>query len=163
MMIDVHTLVLNASYEALSVVPTQRAVVLLMQGRATSLVDRPETFSWARGSMPVPSVILLNEMVNVKRTRGVPLSRRALFNRDGNQCQYCGKTNVRLTVDHVHPRSRGGRNVWANVTTACQPCNAIKADRTPEEAGMTLHSKPYAPTRANMIAARGHEEWMAYL
>lgn len=160
-----NVLVLNASYEPINVIKDTRAVVLLLQGKAVSELDSDRICaSGDRQSMIMfPSVIRLTHMASVPRLRQVPLSRKALFQRDSFTCQYCGTKPGKLEVEHVIPRSKGGRNVWQNVTTACRACNAKKRDRTPEEAGMILRSKPFAPNRIAMIAARGHDEWLPYL
>lgn len=78
------------------------------------------------------------------------VEREILYMRDRFICAYCGDKVVpsKLTIDHVHPKSRGGKNVWENAVTACKPCNHTKADRTPEEAGMPLLYVPYIPTLA---------------
>lgn len=156
-------LVLNASYEPLSVIRKSRAITLLLFGRAQILETTGDTFSSQEEIIEVPSVIRLFDMVDAKRERMVPLSRRALFARDNHTCQYCGATPSKLEVEHVLPRSRGGKNVWENVVTACRDCNGRKADRTPEEAGMVLKRKPFAPTHRAMIATRGDESWNEYL
>ncbi len=156
-------LVLNASYEPINVITDTRAVVLVLQGKATSLLDQDRICAGAEEALMFPSVILLTYMAAVPRMRQVPLSRRALFQRDNFQCQYCGDRPSSLEVEHVVPRAQGGRNVWENVTTACRACNAHKRDRTPEEAGMALLSKPFAPSRVAMIASRGHDEWEPFL
>jgi len=161
-----NVLVLNASYEPLSVIETNRAVTLLILGKATTLEDTGELFSSSQMTIMTPSVIRLNYMVASPRKLMVPLSRRALFARDAYTCQYCGilatKENT-MEVEHVKPRSRGGTNAWENVVTACRRCNGLKADRTPEEAGMVLRRKPFAPTRQAMIRTRGNKTWEQYL
>lgn len=156
-------LVLNASYEAINVVDDTRGVVLILQGKAESVLDTNRICSGADEALMFPSVIRLIVMANVPRMRQVPLSRRALFQRDGFSCQYCGESPSKLEVEHVIPRAQGGKNRWENVTTACRGCNAFKRDRTPEQAGMKLLTKPYAPSRLAMIVARGHVEWEPYL
>lgn len=73
--------------------------------------------------------------------------RMILYSRDRHMCAYCGdifKAHA-LTIDHVTPKSRGGKNTWVNTVTSCKPCNVHKADRTPEEAHMPLLYLPYAP------------------
>lgn len=158
-------LVLNASYEPINVVGQNRAIVLLLQGKAESVLDTDRMCGSGSGGtvLMFPSVVRLTTMADVPRVRQVPLSRRALFQRDHHSCQYCGDKPVALEVEHIIPKARGGKNNWLNVTTACRACNAKKRDRTPEEAGMKLLSKPFAPTRIAMIAARGHEQWEPYL
>ena len=82
-----------------------------------------------------------------------PLSNRELFHRDRHLCAYCGEefTSQKLTRDHVIPLSRGGRDIWMNVVTACRHCNQKKGGRTPERAGMELLYAPYVPNRAEFL------------
>ncbi|MFA6347115.1 MAG: HNH endonuclease, partial [Dehalococcoidales bacterium] len=106
----------------------------------------------------------------VKRTRRTEqkLTRFGVFHRDNYICQYCGKAEKQLTIDHIVPRSRGGEHTWENTTTACIPCNLHKAGRTPEQAHMTLLSKPRIP-RNNLPFYLPHryvnhiKEWNKYL
>lgn len=156
-------LVLNASYEPLNVIEDTRAIVLILQGKAESILDTDRLCSGGREALMFPSVIRLKYMADVPRLRQVPLSRRALFQRDNYTCQYCGDKPAKLEVEHVIPRAQGGKNVWSNVTTACRSCNAHKRDRTPAEAGMTLRTRPYAPSRVAMIASRGYAEWEPFI
>ena len=85
------------------------------------------------------------------------VSRRLLFARDRHLCAYCGHVyrHDDLSVDHILPASRGGRDVWSNLVAACKTCNQIKADRTPEQARMPLLYVPYAPNRYEDIIVRG--------
>ncbi len=82
-----------------------------------------------------------------------PLNNRELFRRDHHTCAYCGEefSFLRLTRDHIKPASRGGRDTWMNVVTACRHCNGIKRNRTPEEAGIQLIYTPYVPNRAEYL------------
>jgi hypothetical protein len=75
------------------------------------------------------------------------VEREILYARDRYICCYCGHKfkPYQLTIDHVHPKSRGGKNIWMNAVSACKPCNHGKADRTPEEAGMPMLYVPYVP------------------
>jgi 5-methylcytosine-specific restriction endonuclease McrA len=86
-----------------------------------------------------------------------PLSNDALFARDDMMCMYCGDSPPQrlLSRDHVTPLSRGGRDQWANVVTACKHCNNQKAGRTPEEARMSLLAVPFVPTHAEYVYLRG--------
>lgn len=156
-------LVLNASFEPINVISQNRAVVLILQGKAESILDTDRLCQGGEMALMFPSVVRLLVMADVPRVRQVPLSRRALFQRDRHTCQYCGDKPPALEVEHIVPRAQGGKNHWLNVTTACRKCNAHKRDRTPEQAGMKLLSKPFAPTRIAMIASRGHSEWDEYL
>jgi 5-methylcytosine-specific restriction endonuclease McrA len=158
-------LVLNATYEPLSVVSARRAVVLLVREKAELVEEQGGRWSSERMSVPVPSVIRLVRYVRVPYRRRVPLNRRAVFTRDHHTCQYCGGRAENL--DHVVPRSRGGSHTWENVVAACRACNTRKGDRTPDEAGMQLGERPHAPRRHGWLlvglAAPPHPTWQAYL
>ncbi len=158
-------LVLNATYEPLSVVTTRRAVVLVMREKASIVVARDESWASERTSITVPSVVRLVAYVRVPYRRAVPVTRRAVFGRDGHRCQYCGGTAESL--DHVLPRSRGGGHTWDNVVACCRPCNIRKGDRLPAEAGFTLPHEPQAPRHyAWIYASAGYSmdpDWQPYL
>jgi 5-methylcytosine-specific restriction endonuclease McrA len=111
-------------------------------------------------------VIRLREMVHRPRPR-VKLSRREVFRRDHYTCQYCGRKDGRLTLDHVVPRHMGGQHSWTNVVTACEACNARKGGRTLEEAHMQLLHPPREPA-ATALYLFGHlldqyQEWEPFL
>lgn len=131
-----HVLVLNASYEPLGVVPLRRALVLVLENKAVSLEESGAYLHSATRVVPAPSVVRLKRFVRVPYRGPVPLTRRALFARDGGRCMYCGA--VATSVDHVIPRSRGGQHAWDNVVAACRRCNHVKADRHLLELGWRL-------------------------
>jgi len=141
------TLLLNATYEPLCVVPSRRAIVLVLAAKA-ELVDVADAFVHAeRVAVSVPVVVRLTRYVRVPHPATVPLSRRAVFTRDGGTCVYCGA--VATSIDHVVPRSRGGGNSWDNVVAACRRCNHVKADRSLAELGWSLPQPPRAPSGAD--------------
>lgn len=158
-------LVLNASYEPLSVVSTTRAVVLVLNQKASVVVGRDEVWSSERFTVEVPSVVRLNRFVKVPYRRAIPVTRRAVFGRDNHRCQYCGAPAESL--DHVLPRSKGGDHTWENVVACCRPCNIRKGDRSPSEAGLRLSRKPTPPRRyAWIYASTGFQvdpSWHPYL
>jgi 5-methylcytosine-specific restriction endonuclease McrA len=94
-----------------------------------------------------PLIIRLLRYINY-RGNGMRVNRQKVFKRDEYQCVYCG-SQKELTIDHVQPRSRGGRNTWTNLVTCCSKCNHKKGNKTPEEANMKLRRKPYEPTFVN--------------
>lgn len=159
------SLVLNASYEPLSVVSARRAVVLVLRGRAVSVAHREEEWHAETVAVRVPSVVKLTSFVHVPYQRAVPVTRRAVFGRDDYRCQYC--PGDAESIDHVVPRSRGGQHVWENVVAACRRCNVRKGDRTPAEASMPLARDPRAPKRYGWIyASTGYAvdpSWRPYL
>ena len=136
-------LLLNASHEPLCVVPMRRAVVLVLKEKAEIVARNGAELHSERMTLPVPSVIRLNHYVRVPYRNRVPLSRRAVFARDGHKCQYCNRAAE--NIDHVMPRSRGGPHAWDNVVASCRSCNARKEDRLPAEAGLTLKHPPREP------------------
>ncbi len=157
-------LVLNATFEPLSIVSARRAVWLVLSDKAEIVEDDGSVVHSVSITIPGPLVIRLRYLVKVPYHRRTALSRRAVFARDDHRCQYCG--GAADSIDHVMPRSRGGMHVWENVTAACRGCNLRKRDRTPEEAGMRLSSKPRAPRELAWIAVsvgRVPDAWKQYL
>lgn len=157
-------LVLNASFEPLSVVPCRRAACLVLDDKA-EVIEHDGTYLRSELlKIPSPLVIRLLYMVKVPYHRRTALSRRAVFARDDHRCQYCG--GVADSIDHVVPRSRGGLHVWENVAAACRPCNLDKRDRTPDEAGMRLAKSPHTPRElawVTVAVGRVPEAWKPYL
>lgn len=140
------TLVLNASYEPLCLVAARRAVVLLLTGKAVSVAPGDGVMHSARQVVEVPAVVRLARFVKVPYRATVPLTRSAVFARDGGRCVYCGAAATSL--DHVVPRSRGGTHTWDNVVAACARCNHLKADRGIHDLGWRLPRPPAAPSGA---------------
>ena len=157
-------LVLNATYEPLSVVSFQRAVCLIL-GEKAEMIEHDEVFVRSeRLALPAPLVIRLRYVVKVPYHRRTSLSRRAVFARDDHRCQYCG--GLAESIDHVMPRSRGGQHEWDNVVAACRKCNLGKRDRTPDEAGMRLACVPVTPRELSWITVEAGtvpEAWKPYL
>ncbi len=145
-------LVLNASYEPLSLVSVRRAIVLLLREKAEVVESTQQMLRSCSQAFPVPLVIRLVHYVRLPH-RKVPATRAAIMLRDAYICQYCGESPGRhkLTVDHVVPRCRGGSHEWGNLVTACTRCNQSKGARTPEEAGMPLRRKPFEPSYVALV------------
>lgn len=157
-------LVLNASYEPLCVVPTRRALMLVLGDKAELVAEAGEVFRSPRASFPAPSVVRLLAYVKVPYRARVALNRRAVFLRDSHRCQYCGAGAE--NIDHVIPRSRGGTHTWDNVVASCRPCNARKEDRLLHETHMRLLRVPSTPPgRVWMLLAMGaaQPDWEPYL
>jgi 5-methylcytosine-specific restriction endonuclease McrA len=148
------TLLLNATYEPLCVVSSRRAIVLVLADKAVPVDAAAEVVHAERVSLPVPVVVRLTRYVRVPYPAQVPLSRRAVFTRDGQTCVYCGSSAT--SIDHVVPRSRGGTHTWDNVVAACRRCNHTKADRSLAELGWKLPNPPRTPSGAawRLLGAR---------
>jgi 5-methylcytosine-specific restriction endonuclease McrA len=157
-------LVLNASFEPLCVVSIRRAVVLVLKEKAEVLHEGDGALRSERLAVAIPSVIRLRQFVRVPYRARVPLSRRSVFVRDGQHCQYCG--GAAESVDHVVPRSRGGEHVWENVVASCRRCNAVKENRLLHETNLRLRRAPVAPKQTIWIVVavgRIDPAWAPYL
>ena len=142
-------LVLNATFEPLSIVSVRRATCLVLSEKAELIENDGTEMRSERFTLASPLVVRLKYMVKVPYSRHTAMSRRAIMARDGHSCKYCGAPAD--SIDHVLPKSRGGMHVWENVAAACRTCNLRKRDRTPEEAGMPLVAKPYVPRESSWI------------
>ncbi|MBI2374699.1 MAG: HNH endonuclease [Deltaproteobacteria bacterium] len=185
-MLDGGVLVLNRNFQPVHVTSVRRAVSLLYTGAAKAVDESFQTFdfeSWAAlgaelgdddvihsisRAFKVPRVIVLQVFDRFPRSR-VRFSRQNIYLRDGLTCQYCGRRHARsgLNLDHVIPRSKGGRTAWENVVCCCIPCNVRKGGRTPEEAGMRLLKTPvrprWSPFTRDLDGRRAHEAWRPFL
>lgn len=162
---DKRVLVLNLDHSPVAVVSPQKAIVLVLLEKANilSTYQLLEIRTVSR-SFEYPAVIRLSQYKNVPY-RGVLLNRNNLFRRDNGECQYCGSRR-HLTIDHIIPRSKGGKTSWTNLVTACNRCNVNKGDKTPEQAGMVLKNEPFKPSLSYFLAEyaeRQAEEWLPFL
>lgn len=141
-----NTLVLNASYEPLSVVNGEAAVKMWYADTAVIVEEYDQVVHSAYLEIRVPAVIRLKEYVS-KPIKPVKFSRASVYARDEYRCQYClahCDTNE-LTYDHVIPRAQGGQTVWTNIVSCCYDCNSKKGGRTPQQARMKLNKQPVRP------------------
>lgn len=162
--VPTRALLLNASHEPLCVVSVPRAVTLVLSGKAMVLESGGRLLHAERTVVPLPVVLSLTRYVHVPVRRPVPPTRRTVLLRDQHRCAYCGARAD--TVDHVLPRSRGGRHSWENVVAACRRCNHRKADRMLHEIGWQLEVTPRAPRGAITLlrgAAVDEPAWSPYL
>ena len=160
-------LVLNQDFTAFTICSVTKAFLLVFMNKAEMVSeDEKVNLRSVSRSFPMPSVIRLNRYVTRPfRQGGVVLNRQNVFKRDNHKCQYCNSVKD-LTLDHVQPKSRGGKTTWDNLVTACRPCNGKKGDFTPDEAGMKLHGKPFKPSFVMFLrdfSERVSEDWMLYL
>ncbi|MGF1600161.1 MAG: HNH endonuclease [Acidimicrobiales bacterium] len=157
-------LVLNATYEPIGVVSARRAVILALDQKVDVLADTGEIIASTSLSLAIPSVVRLRYFVKVPYKRIAPLSRRAVFARDHNRCQYCGKPAE--SIDHVIPRSKGGDHSWDNVVACCRRCNTFKGDRLLVDCSLSLRSTPMVPTEyvwVKVAAGTVPAAWAPYL
>lgn len=184
-------LVLNRLWQPVNIVGVHRALSLLFRGRASavyadegshrvmnaeewvnfSLTTPPPLSEAVRSpcmALRIPRVLLLSAYDRVPR-REIRFSRRNIYLRDANTCQYCGRVfrEEELNLDHVVPRDMGGKTNWENIVTACVRCNSRKANRLPEQAGMTLRRVPAKPkwrlVVASSLSPAEMEAWKEFL
>jgi 5-methylcytosine-specific restriction endonuclease McrA len=162
-------LVLNATFEPINVTAVRRALVLMLKGVAQAEEHNHAEVHSASAALRVPSVIRLLSYRHIpQQTRA--LSRKNILLRDRNTCQFCGGTfsAAELTLDHVVPRSRGGRSSWENLVACCYRCNNRKGSRTPEEVGLRLVRRPrpftlHTSRQLMRLMGRQDEKWRKYL
>jgi 5-methylcytosine-specific restriction endonuclease McrA len=188
--LDCNVLVLNKHYMAIRIVGARRAfsllfrqlaeVVSLEQGkyynynfqswcevsqfRRTFEPDGHDWVSTVNFYVAVPRIIRLLFYDRLPRNE-VKFNRRNIFARDRNRCQYCGRKypTTELSLDHIIPRSAGGKSVWENIVCACTACNIKKGGRTPQQAGMTLVLKPVKPKHNPLVHIHlGHQRYRSW-
>lgn len=164
-------LLLNATFEPLCFVSLNRAIVLVLKNKAEIIeqvegLDSRLTVRAEKTSLPFPSVIRLVSYIRLPYRAHIPLTRRSLLARDNHTCQYCGNTDRNLTLDHVVPRSRGGRTEWTNIVAACGPCNRKKGNKLSAEAHMWPRNTPTRPAFSSIVLlgqARDNAVWQRYI
>ncbi|MBI2818935.1 MAG: HNH endonuclease [Acidobacteria bacterium] len=168
-MLQTPVLVLNATYEPVNVCGARRALVLILKGAALAEEELAKEVRSASFAIRVPSVIRLLEYHRIPYQTRV-LSRRNILIRDHYTCQFCAETfsSSELTLDHVFPRSQGGKSSWENLVACCYSCNNRKGDRTPEQAGMRLLRAPRPfnlHTNRHLMRLMAHSDslWRKYL
>jgi 5-methylcytosine-specific restriction endonuclease McrA len=155
------TLLLDSSYQVVSFIPERKLFKLLIKDKIEIESCWNDEVNWINGKIKHPSVVRLKN--HVKRNYfNSNFSRKALVKRDRSTCQYCGKklTASQITIDHVLPRAQGGITSFTNCVVCCQICNNKKADKTPEQAKMTLLKRPTHPSfSAHNYVADPQDNW----
>jgi 5-methylcytosine-specific restriction endonuclease McrA len=182
-MIESAVLVLNRNYQPVHVTTVKRAFSLLYQGVAKAIDEQYKLYEfsdWAALSATEDCITTINRTIRVPRVvvlsayeylpKGrVRFSRLNIYARDHDTCQYCARTLPRteLNLDHVLPRSQGGKTTWENVVCSCVPCNLKKGGRTPEQARMALLKKParprWTPLFRGVVRRITYKEWLPFL
>jgi|TARA_B100000282_G_scaffold88509_1_gene61873 5-methylcytosine-specific restriction endonuclease McrA len=164
---NVKTLKLDISYRPIEIVDAVDALVLCLIGKAQAIENYTSEIKSVSESFKLPAVIVLKRFVKF-HFQIVSAHRREIILRDNNQCQYCSieLPSDKLTLDHIVPKSKGGKNTWDNLVAACKKCNQKKGNRTPEQANMKLICKPVKP-KYNILRSVGKNQvselWKNYL
>ena len=142
------TLVVDSSFIARSVIPTERAFVISYKGNAEVIAEHPETFGLVNPKLEIYKPSIIRVFTYVKQNiQKVPLTRENVYRRDNYECVYCGSSNQRtLTLDHVIPQSKGGKDSWDNLVTAPMTKHLLaKPDLINESACITPCIQPGQP------------------
>ena len=145
-------ILLNADYTFLNVVNWKRAMCLLAKGKIQVLKQSERIIRTAEGiAIKVPAVMRLIKLIRTLYVNRVPFSKKNVLVRDGFKCAYCKSEKRRLTIDHIIPKSRGGKTTFENCVSSCKPCNNKKGNKTPSEVQMYLKVKAYQPTISEFL------------
>tara|TARA_B100001287_G_C22680870_1_gene530288 strand:+ start:2077 stop:2592 length:516 start_codon:yes stop_codon:yes gene_type:complete len=158
-------LVLNQSYEPLMVINAKRAIVLIIKEKVKMLEKYSENIRSVQNSFDLPSVIRLNFYVHLKY-KDIVLNRRNILKRDDYRCQYCAKQATPLTIDHIVPKNKGGKDSWENLVAACSKCNTRKGDTLLKHMDMKLLKKPRKPSKLFQLQTyvnKKQDNWKQYL
>jgi 5-methylcytosine-specific restriction endonuclease McrA len=154
-----NVLVLNYDYSPLSITSWTRGFTLVYTGKAEIIKTDDNPIISVYKNYVRPLIIRLLNYIRYHR-KSLKVTRNRIFKRDNHQCVYCGSKKD-LTLDHVIPKSRGGKNEWSNLVSSCSKCNLKKADRTPEEAKMNMVHNPYELTIVDEHKSI-HQVWNEY-
>ncbi len=157
-------LVLTNSYEPLSITSIRKAFLLVYTGKADVVDFSSETIKSVSEEYTIPSIIKLKIRPRYNPFVSVELNRKNIFRRDNYTCQYCSSTES-LTIDHVIPKSKGGKSTWENLVTACMRCNNKKDNKSLHEVGMTLKIEPRRLNYVHFLSKKKSisENWKPYL
>ena len=148
-----NVIVLNYDYSYLNTVSWKKAVSYVIKHKAEVIKAAEEAIKTVDQNLTKPIIVRLLKMVRSVYKKRVPFSYKNVMKRDKHICQYCGSTKD-LTIDHVVPKAKGGRNSFENCVTACRPCNHKKGDKWLNESGLHLKKKPYSPTLIQFLELR---------
>ena len=162
-------LLLDRNYLAISILPLKRAIGLIVKGKAEPVGEKGIKIKTGSGYFTMPTIVrLLTNIPYRAYINKTKFSRKNVIIRDNFECQYCGKkfSFNSGTIDHIVPRSRGGVSDYSNCVACCKTCNSVKANKSPEEVGLTLRRSPRRPTVINLYQhylKDSPEEWDEYL
>ena len=149
---------LNADYTFLNVVHWKRAVCLMTKGKVEVIKDSSQTVKSSGGAvLSVPAVMRLIKLIRTIYRTGVAFCKKNVLIRDGFRCGYCGSHKFRLTIDHITPKSKGGKSNFENCVAACKPCNTKKGNRLPSQMSMYLKVRPRQPTVSEFLILKLHK------
>ena len=157
-------LLLNNSYEPISIVSGKKAIIMYFLDKVDIIKRSNIIINSFYLKFEMPEVIKLRNYIYIKHSR-IPLTRKNILKRDNNTCQYCSKNKGDITIDHIIPKDKGGADAWNNLVVACKKCNMIKGNYLLKEINMKLIRKPFEPSRITYLQniGKNNKIWHPYL
>ena len=157
-------LLLNYSYEPIMVVSVKKALIMYILDKIDIVEKSDKNIRSLYLSIPIPYVIKLKKYLYIKPFP-LALTRKNIFKRDDNICQYCGSNTSLMTIDHIIPKDKGGKDSWTNLVTACKKCNIYKGNYSLKEKNMKLSRKPVEPSYLFHLQKYKykHHSWNQYI
>ena len=157
-------LLLNNSYEPISVITAKKAIIMYFLDKVDVVKKSKIVINSLYLKFNIPEVIKLKNYIYIKHSK-IPLTRKNILKRDNNTCQYCGKNKSEITIDHILPKDKGGNDSWNNLVVACKRCNMIKGNYLLKDIDMQLIRKPFEPTKIIYLqnVGKNNKSWHPYL
>jgi len=157
-------LLLNNSYEPISIITAKKAVIMYFLDKVDVVKKSKIVINSIYLKFNIPEVIKLKNYIYIKHSK-IPLTRKNILKRDNNTCQYCGKNKSEITIDHILPKDKGGNDSWNNLVVACKRCNMIKGNYLLKDIDMQLIRKPFEPTKIIYLqnVGKNNKSWHPYL
>ena len=157
-------LLLNNSYEPISIITAKKAVIMYFLDKVDVVKKSKIVINSLYLKFNIPEVIKLKNYIYIKHSK-IPLTRKNILKRDNNTCQYCGKNKSEITIDHILPKDKGGNDSWNNLVVACKRCNMIKGNYLLKDIDMQLIRKPFEPTKIIYLqnVGKNNKSWHPYL
>ena len=163
-MLNNKVLLLNNSYEPISIITAKKAVIMYFLDKVDVVKKSKIVINSLYLKFNIPEVIKLKNYIYIKHSK-IPLTRKNILKRDNNICQYCGKNKSEITIDHILPKDKGGNDSWNNLVVACKRCNMIKGNYLLKDIDMQLIRKPFEPTKIIYLqnVGKNNKSWHPYL
>tara|TARA_Y100000996_G_C22185743_1_gene504804 strand:+ start:52 stop:570 length:519 start_codon:yes stop_codon:yes gene_type:complete len=158
-------LLLNSSYEPMMIIGAKRAVVLFFLDKVDFVEKTKICIRSEKNKIFLPSVIKLKTYIYMTFNK-IPLTRKNILQRDNYTCQYCGKFSKNITIDHIVPKDKNGKDSWSNLVSACSKCNHLKSNKLLNDTSMRLLKKPARPQHINFMQKfinEDYKSWKPYL
>jgi len=158
-------LLLNSSYEPMMVVSGKKAILMIISNKVDTIEKTNYYICSSVLRLSFPSVIKLKSFVYID-FKNIPLTRKNIIKRDNYTCQYCGKITKSITIDHIIPKDKNGKDLWSNLVSACNKCNSKKSNKYLRDTNMKLLKKPVKPTyiyHLQKYVTKENGSWKPYL